>query len=68
MEETLKALSRFEAEANIITFIETFGQDRGKELWNTYKGKCDMSPTRFYRSLPFNDRQILLGCLGTLIS
>ena len=67
MKRYVDAMCKFENEADLVTFIGIFGSDRGKDMWNTYKTRCNYSPLRLYKDLSDDDKEIMLGKLSTFV-
>jgi hypothetical protein len=53
----MQALMDFEAFVVLDDFVGMFGKERGKMLWQDFKGKCANNTTIFYRILDNDDRK-----------
>jgi hypothetical protein len=53
---TIDLLNSFETRANMVGFMETFGNDKGRKLWEDYKKKCNYNPQRLTRILSEEDK------------
>ena len=58
MKELFTKQTKFETQANIMKFIELFGEKDGIRLWNEYKGRCNFSPLRIWRSMDEKEKEI----------
>lgn len=57
--QSLHKLNVFESQTGMTTMIEIFGQPRGRQLWNEYKGKCNYSPLRLSRIITDKEKEML---------
>lgn len=66
IKQAFDKIGRFEAQTRLLTFIDIFGSDRGRELWHIHKTKCDYSPTRLKRELSEIERELLFKYISDL--
>lgn len=57
--DVMHALIDFEAYVVQSEFNDIFGQEKGPELWDTFKNRCERSTTIFYRVLAKEERDKL---------